>query len=213
MEKRKVQRRDMSDVRRKSTPGTLLQNQKCAMDTESKHKSDRHQHHHSDIFSYSLPLHSNTLFTHLQGLWEEKLLLDCTFTLQGNSFHTHRLVLAASSQTPNAFIGSKQISETANCLSPIGLKAVLEFAYSGHVTVDLSDEEVMEEVLNACQCLRMERLMERCTSKVMTSAATERDKSFGVIKDMWERGVGCDITIQAETGESYPGKIQTNQLL
>ncbi|XP_047437135.1 kelch-like protein 33 isoform X2 [Mugil cephalus] len=207
MERRQVRGGDMGDVRRKSTPGTLHRNQKHATETELKHtpdaKSNRHQHHHSDIFSYTLPSHSETLFNRLQSLWEEKLLLDCTFTLKGNSFHSHRIVLAASSQTPNAFIGSKQMSEAANCLSPIGLRAALEFAYTGRVAVDLSKEGVMEEVLNACQCLGMERLMERCTSKVTTSVATERDKSIRVIKDMWERGVGCDITIQAETGESY----------
>ncbi len=100
------------------------------------------------------------------------------------------------------------ILKAAHRLTPVGLKAVLDFAYCGDVAVDLSKAGVKEEVLNACRCLEMERLSRRCTSKVITPAAMEREKSLAVIKDMWERGVGCDVTIEAESGERYSGKKQ-----
>lgn len=203
---------------RKSTSGTLLQSQ----DTELKHMPDSkacHPLHHPpstllktpDLFSCILPSHSDTLFTCLHGLQEEELLLDCFFPLQSNSFQAHRLVVAAASQTPDAFFGSKLkcglgVEEIAHRLTPVGLRAVLDFAYRGDVAVDLSKEGVMKEVLNACTCLEMERLRQRCTSTIATSAATEREESLAIIKDMWERGVGCDITIRAESGERYPGK-------
>ncbi|KAF1380768.1 hypothetical protein PFLUV_G00167410 [Perca fluviatilis] len=161
-----------------------------------------------DLFSYTLPSHSDTLFTRLNSLKEEDLLLDCIFPLQGKSFQAHRLVLAAASQTPDVFFGSKLkcglgVENIAHCLTPVGLSAVLDFAYCGNVAVDLSKKGVMEEVLHACRFLEMERLSQRCTSKVKTSAATEREKSLANIKIMWERGLGCDFTIQAESGESY----------
>ncbi|XP_044197350.1 kelch-like protein 33 [Thunnus albacares] len=192
----------------KGRPGTLLLNQKCDTDTKLRHhppfpKEDL------DLLPCMLPSHSKCLFTCLQSLREEGLLLDCTFPLQNNSFEAHRLVLASASQTPDAFFGLKQkpvleVEEIAPCLTPVGLRAVLDFSYCGDVAVDLGKDGIMEEVLNACKCLEMERLMSKCTSKVATSAAEEIEKSLTVIRDLWERGVGCDVTIQAENGEKYP---------
>ncbi|XP_044040831.1 kelch-like protein 33 [Siniperca chuatsi] len=208
---------DIDEDGQEGRPRSLLQNHKCGTDTELEHMPDSkacHPHHpsslpeDSDLFSYILPSHSESLFTCLHSLQEEELLLDCIFSIQGNSFQAHRLVLAAASQTPDALFGSKQkfrlrVEEIAHRLTPVGLRAVLDFAYCGDVAMDLSKEGVMEEVLNACRCLEMERLWQRCMSKVTTSAATEREKSLAIIKDMWERGVGCDVTIQAESGERY----------
>ncbi|XP_035530849.1 kelch-like protein 33 isoform X1 [Morone saxatilis] len=209
----------MDEAGRKGAPRMHLQNQKCATNTELKHMAESmacHPLHHlqsshpvdSGLFTYILPSHSNTLFTHLRSLQEEELLLDCIFPPQCNSFQAHRLVLAAASQTPDDFFLSKQksglgVEEIANHLTPVGLRVVLDFAYCGDVVVDLSREGVMEDVLNACRCLEMERLRQRCTSMVETSAATEREKSLTIINELWERGVGCDVTIQAESGERY----------
>ncbi|XP_076581718.1 kelch-like protein 33 [Chaetodon auriga] len=209
----------MDDAGQKRRPRTRLQNHKCGVGTELKRIPDsevHHPRHHirsslskdPGLVSYTLPSHSDALFTRLHGLQEEELLLDCIFPLQGNSFRAHRLVLAAASQTPDAFFDSKQksglgLQEISHSLTPAGLRVILDFAYCRDVAVDLSKEGVMEEVLNACKCLEMERLMQRCLSKVAISAATEREKSLAIIKDMWERGVGCDVTIQAESGERY----------
>lgn len=189
-------------------------NLKCKPD--SKAHEPLHFSENSGLLSYKLPSHADRLFTRLQNLLKEQLLLDYTFIIQGNSFQAHRIVLAVISQTPNAFLASKQMSKVeveqmAHCLTPVGLKAILEFAYGGHVAMDLSKEGVMEEVLNASQCLQMERLKESCTAKIKTSATKEREKSLTIIKDIWERGEGCDVTIQAETGETYSGKRSLNQ--
>ncbi|XP_022076534.2 kelch-like protein 33 [Acanthochromis polyacanthus] len=193
----------MADASQKRATKPFHRNQKRGADTESKPGSKAPSHHKdSGFFSYILPSHSNTIFAHLHRFWMEELLVDCTFPLQGNSFRAHRLVLAASSQTPAAVLGTG-MEEMATCLTPVGLRAILEFAYCGDVTMDLSEDSVMEEVLDACKCLHIERLRERCMSKVTTSPTTQRDKSLAVIKDMWERGVGCDITIKAETGETH----------
>lgn len=212
---------DTADVGRK---GTRPRGQKRCTVTELKQMPDskaRHSLQHPPsslpkdpgLLSYSLPSHSDTVFTRLLRLHEEELLLDCIFHLQGESFQAHRLVLAAASQTPDAYFASEQntgrrVENAAHCLTPVGLRVALDFAYRGDVAVDLSKEAVMEAVLDACKCLEMERLRQRCTSKVANSAATEREKSLAVIKDMWERGIGCDVIIQAESGERYSGKRQ-----
>lgn len=173
-------------------------------------------HEDADLLPYILPSHSKTLFTHLHSLKEEELLLDCTFLVQGKAFHAHKLVLAAASQDPNLFLGPKQnhtltVEEVSHCVTSLGFRAVVEFAYCGDVALDLSKGGEIEEVLTACQCLRMERLRERCMSKVTTSAATETEKSLASIKDMWEEGMGCDVTIRAETGETYAGKMHLRE--
>ncbi|KAL7374679.1 hypothetical protein ABVT39_005190 [Epinephelus coioides] len=210
----------MDDVGPKGKPRTRRQNQKHDADKQSTHMPDSkacHPLHHppssllkdTDLISYILPSYSDTLFACLRNLQEEELLLDCTFLFQDNSVQAHRLVLAAASQAPDVFFGSKQkfrlgVETIRECrLTPVGLRAVLDFAYGGDVTMDLSKEGVMDEVLDACRCLEMERLRQRSLSKVATSAATEREKSLAIIRDMWERGVGCDVTIQAESGERY----------
>lgn len=159
----------------------------------------------SDLLWYVLPSHPQSLFSRLQALREEGLLLDCTFDVQGSIFRAHRLLLAASSQTPQMFFPCKQnpqseAEETSHCLTPLGLRAALKFAYCGQV--DLGGEEV----LDTCQHLNFERLREKSKSGVTTSAEKETAKTLENIKNMWDRGEGCDITIRAETGESYPGK-------
>ncbi|XP_030608835.1 kelch-like protein 33 [Archocentrus centrarchus] len=201
----------MANGGKKERSKTLLQNPKYIPDSKAHdplHSPSSCLSENSGLVSYKLPSHSDRIFTQLQNLFKEELLLDYTFIIEGNSFQAHRLVLAVMSQTPNAFLGSKQVSglgleEMTHCLTPVGLRAILEFAYSGHVAMDLSKEGVMEEVLNASQCLQMQRLKESCMSKIKTSATKEREKSLTIIKDIWERGEGCDITIQAETGEKY----------
>lgn len=83
-------------------------------------------------------------------------------------------------------------------MTPAGLRAVLDFTYLGKLTLDLSKEGVEDKVLNSCRCLEMERPQERCMSKVATSAAKEKKKNMTIIKDLLERGVECDETIQVE---------------
>ncbi|RVE60276.1 hypothetical protein OJAV_G00179210 [Oryzias javanicus] len=67
----------------------------------------------------------------------------------------------------------------------------------------MGGEEGIEEVLDVCQHLNFERLREMNKSGVRTSAEKETEKTLEKIKNMWDRGECCDITIRAETGESY----------
>ncbi|KAM9718109.1 LOW QUALITY PROTEIN: kelch-like protein 33 [Menidia menidia] len=202
----------VGDVQRRATPKNLPQNKRRDAGDSKAHQPLSHSSStppkDSDLLPYVLPSHPDILFSNLQRLKEEELP-DCAFTVQRSTFKAHRLVLAAASQSPSSFLGAKQksgpeLEELASCSTPLGLGAILQFAYSGDAALDLSKEGVAEEVLDACKRLQMERLRERCRAGVTTPAATERQKSLATIKDMWDKGVGCDITIQAETGERYP---------
>ncbi|XP_061566454.1 kelch-like protein 33 [Cololabis saira] len=197
----------MGDARQKGRLEARPENKKRGKESEHSYHS-LPLYKESGFCSYVLPSHAKTLFAHLYRLKEEELLLDCTLVIQGNTLRAHRLVLAAACRTPGLFLGPKQkhgsgLEELSRRLTPIGFRAVLEFAYCGHVALDLRKEGEMEEVLNACQCLRMERLREKYMSRATTAAAVETEKSLASIRDMREKGIGCDVTIQAETGERY----------
>ncbi|KAM4565040.1 LOW QUALITY PROTEIN: kelch-like protein 33 [Fundulus diaphanus] len=206
----------MGDVQRKGSPKHLPQNKKHG--EESKHAQDSTAHHlllhhsstqpkHSGLL-YFLPSYADMLFTNLQSLREAELLLDLSFCIQRNSFCSHGLVLAAASECPRLFFNSTPnselgLTENSDYLTPLGLGAVLQLAYYGYVALEHFKEGEVVEVLNACQYLQMERLRRRCTQRVTTSASKEREKSLTIIKDMWDKGVACDIIIQADSGERY----------
>lgn len=99
------------------------------------------------------------------------------------------------------------MKEIPDFLTPLGFGAVLEFAYYGHVALGHLEEGETGGVLNACEYLQMDRLRKGLTHRVTTSASKEKDKSLALIKDMWDKGLGCDIIIQADTGERYSGKM------
>ncbi|KAM4714722.1 LOW QUALITY PROTEIN: kelch-like protein 33 [Anableps anableps] len=217
MERAGVRVRTTGDVQRKGVPKCFPQSKKHG--EESKHAQDSTAHrllpHHSSTpkqtsLLYILPSYSDILFTNLQSLRSMgELLLDFGFCIQGNTFSSHGLVLAAASECPHLFLNMKptsglEIKEISDYLTPLGLGAVLEFAYYGYVTLDHLKEGAVVKVLNACEYLQMERLRRRFTQRVAASTSKEREKSLAMIKDMWDKGLGCDIIIQADTGERYP---------
>lgn len=172
-----------------------------------------------DIHPRLLPSHCDALFISLHGLKEEELLLDCGLLLPGYSHKVHRLVVAAVSQKAEEWLRSGQTPfkevdlcslEESQCpLTPTGLKAVLNFAYFGEI--DMMDES-MEEILMACRCLGSERLAEVCRGEAPSCGSVERGRSLQVIRRLWERHVGCDVIIEVDSGECFPGKIRLEGL-
>uniref|UniRef100_A0A673KT96 BTB domain-containing protein n=1 Tax=Sinocyclocheilus rhinocerous TaxID=307959 RepID=A0A673KT96_9TELE len=122
---------------------------------------------------FVFPTHCDALFASLRGLKEEGLLLDCSLKFLGNSHKAHRLVLAAVSQTAEAWL--------------------------------LYGEAGLKEVLEACRCLGAERLERLCGKDVAVSGSEERERSLRVIRTLWERNVGCDVIIQTDSGDRFPG--------
>ncbi|XP_072526545.1 kelch-like protein 22 [Salminus brasiliensis] len=170
--------------------------------------------HGQELRPFLLPSHSDALFTSLCGLKEEGLLLDCSIELPGSSFKAHRLVLSTVSQKAKAWLFSGQMAfmemnicnaKEGECpITPAGLKAVLNFAYCGAVDVAYTEGEDLEEILTACRCLESERLAELYTGEAPPSGTVERGRSLQMIKKLWERRVGCDVIIQAGSGERFP---------
>ncbi|XP_027893682.1 kelch-like protein 33 [Xiphophorus couchianus] len=215
MERGGVRDRTIRDVQRKVVPKHFPQSK--MQGEKSKHVQDSAAHrllpHHSSTQPkqtdlYILPSYSDILFNNFQSLREEELLLDFSLCIQGKTFRSHGLVLAAASECPHLFFGVKPIfglgmKEIPDFLTPLGFGAVLEFAYYGHVALSHLEEGETVGVLNACEYLQMDRLRKGLTQRVTTSASKEKDKSLALIKDMWDKGLGCDIIIQADTGERY----------
>ncbi|XP_042582679.1 kelch-like protein 33 isoform X2 [Cyprinus carpio] len=157
-----------------------------------------------ELRPFVFPTHCDALFASLRGLKEEGLLLDCSLKLLGNSHKAHRLVLAAVSQTTEAWLlsgeaGLKEVELDGGRVTPAGLKAVLDFSYSGEV-----DRGETDEVLEACRCLGAERLERLCGKDVVVSGSEERERSLRFIRTLWERNIGCDVIIQTDSGDRFP---------
>ncbi|KAF4111646.1 hypothetical protein G5714_008677 [Onychostoma macrolepis] len=157
-----------------------------------------------ELRPFVFPTHCDALFASLRGLKEEGLLLDCSLKLLGNSHKAHRLVLAAVSQAAGAWLSSgeaglKELELDGDRVTPAGLKAVLDFSYSGEV-----DRGETDEVLEACRCLGAESLERLCVRDAVVSGSEERERSLRVIRTLWERNVGCDVIIQTDCGDRFP---------
>ncbi|XP_036407610.1 kelch-like protein 33 [Megalops cyprinoides] len=153
---------------------------------------------------YHLPSHCDALFGSLCALREAGLLLDCSLLLHSTTFRVHRLLLAALSGCAQAWLLSAgERLRVAQPVSAAGLQAVVDFAYSGQVGA------ATEEVQEACRGLGAERLAQLYTggagtSQTIPDAANERERSLQVIKDLWERGIACDLVLKTEREESFP---------
>ncbi|KAG7462154.1 hypothetical protein MATL_G00199960 [Megalops atlanticus] len=153
---------------------------------------------------YHLPSHCDALFSSLRGLREAGLLLDYSLLLHGSALRVHRLLLAALSGRAQAWLlCAGERLRVAPPVSAAGLQAVVHFAYSGQVG------GAAGEAQEACRRLGAERLAQLYaegagTSQTIPDAANERERSLQVIKELWERGIACDLVLKTERGESFP---------
>ncbi|TSU11379.1 Kelch-like protein 33 [Bagarius yarrelli] len=167
--------------------------------------------HSQHLISFLLPSYCDFLFSSLHRLKEDGLLLDCVLELPGNSYQTHRLVLAAVSKKAEEWLCSQNIEVnlcnlggSGSHITSAGLKAVLNFAYRGEVNMIYSEGKDLEEILVACRCLRVDRLTEVCVNKEAVSGKAEREQNLQVIRSLWKRRVGCDVIMKVESGECFP---------
>lgn len=159
----------------------------------------------SELRPFVLSTHCDALFASLRGLQEEGLLLDCSLKFLGDSHKAHRLVLAAVSQKAEAWLlsgeaGLMEVELNGGQMTSAGLKTVLDFSYSGEVDTGETDE-----VLEACRQLEAPRLEQLCAGDDLLSGSREREKSLQAIRTLWEGKVGCDVMIQTDSGDSFPG--------
>lgn len=159
-----------------------------------------------ELRPFLLSTHCDALFTSLRGLKGDGLLMDCSLNLLGHAHKAHILVLAAVCQTAEAWLsageaGLREVSLDGGTVTPAGLEAVLDFCYTGEI-----HRGETEELLDACRGLRAERLLRLCGGDSGSfSAREERERSLQLIRALWERNVGCDVIIQSDSADCFPG--------
>ncbi|XP_029112348.1 kelch-like protein 33 [Scleropages formosus] len=157
-----------------------------------------------------LPSYCDSLFSGFCGLRDQGLLMDCSLHLSGVSYGAHRLVLAAISHVAEGWLrhgeaGPGARSDADEQVSPAGLQAVLEFAYTGDTAMAVG--MVPDDLTEVCRWLGVERLAEalrRDTDDGPCCPVRERELSLGAMRGLWEEGVGCDVWLQVDGGESFP---------
>lgn len=168
--------------------------------------------HSQELVSFLLPSYCDSLFNSLRTLKDERLLLDCSLQLLGDAYKAHGLVLAAISQKAEKWLGS-QIREVnlnneegyEGHITYTGLNAVLNFAYYGEADLSYTEARDLEEILVACRCLGVDRLASVFKGEAPSTERTEREKSLQVIRTLWKKCVGCDVVMEVESGERFPG--------
>ncbi|KAK6467771.1 kelch-like protein 33 isoform X1 [Huso huso] len=170
---------------------------------------------------YLNPHHFETFFKTLSSMKDEGFLLDITVSLGSDAYKVHSLVLAAVSPSVCRWFKSGGLDHTFSetvepaamflddKMTQLGIKAVVDFAYTGDVHIDGSNSIV--EVLEACSWLEVDRLSQACSwildppqeeKTYQPSSSRERQETFRAIQDLWEKGIGCDVRVQSD-GHSF----------
>ncbi|MGH0138095.1 UNVERIFIED_CONTAM: hypothetical protein FKN15_008408 [Acipenser sinensis] len=170
---------------------------------------------------YLNPHHFETFFKTLSSMKDEGFLLDITMSLGSDAYKVHSLVLAAVSPSVCRWFKSGGLDHTFSetveptamflddKMTQLGIKAVVDFAYTGDIHVDVSNSIV--EVLEACSWLEVDRLSQACSwildppqeeKTYQPSSSRERQETFRAIQDLWEKGIGCDVRVQSD-GHSF----------
>lgn len=170
---------------------------------------------------YTSESYPKDVFQVLEGFWRSSILTDLTLVANNDaSFQVHSVVLAAVS----AFIQDsikKQTNGHTNDgtgtlplgpeVHPVGLQAVVEFAYTGAVSPLSSDGRAL--VKAAARALGVPRLLERCDKdeKGAEQGSPRREEenkemklTLEAIKDLWTERVGCDVILEVG-GASFHG--------
>uniref|UniRef100_A0A8C3XAW3 Kelch like family member 26 n=1 Tax=Catagonus wagneri TaxID=51154 RepID=A0A8C3XAW3_9CETA len=92
--------------------------------------------------TFSAPGHSTSLLQGLAALRAQGQLLDVMLTINQETFHAHKVVLAACSDYFRAMFtgGMREASQDVIELKGVsarGLQHIIDFAYSAEVTLDL----------------------------------------------------------------------------
>lgn len=152
------------------------------------------------------------VFQVLEDLWRSSILTDLTLvTNNGERFQVHSVILAAVSALIQDSI-KKQTDDRTNYgmrtlslgpeVHPVGLQAVVEFAYTGSVSPLSSDGRALARA--AARVLGVPRLLQRYhkdengTEQGLPRSEEENKElklTLEGIKDLWTERVGCDVIL------------------
>ncbi|XP_036001913.1 kelch-like protein 33 isoform X1 [Fundulus heteroclitus] len=176
------------------------------------------------VHTYSSRTFAEDIFMALKGLQNSSLLTDLTLTTEdGGSFSVHSLVLAAVSVFISDRLKERNMAQSYNTqgevhmwslhmgakVDQVGLQAVVQFAYSG--TVSILNKDMMTQIRTAAQVLEVIRLLDLCSNKVTKkedkcskteegtiSAEVHLLKTLESIKGLWGGKVGCDVILDVD---------------
>nr|XP_014334449.1 PREDICTED: LOW QUALITY PROTEIN: kelch-like protein 26 [Bos mutus] len=125
--------------------------------------------------TFSAPGHSTSLLQGLATLRAQGQLLDVVLTVNRETFHAHKVVLAACSDYFRAMFtgGMREASQDVIELKGVsarGLRHIIDFAYSAEVTLDL---DCVQDVLGAAVFLQMLPVVELCEEFLKAAMSVE----------------------------------------
>ncbi|XP_032172353.1 kelch-like protein 26 [Mustela lutreola] len=131
--------------------------------------------------TFSAPGHSTSLLQGLAALRAQGQLLDVVLTINRETFHAHKVVLAACSDYFRAMFtgGMREASQDIIELKGVsarGLRHIIDFAYSAEVTLDL---DCVQDVLGAAVFLQMLPVVELCEEFLKAAMSVETCLNIG----------------------------------
>ncbi|ELT88493.1 hypothetical protein CAPTEDRAFT_174860 [Capitella teleta] len=117
-------------------------------------------------FNFEASGHSASVLTGLNALREKDQLFDVTLVADGQSFGAHRVALAASSDYframfTDAMLECKQTQIELNGVGALGLKHILDYAYTSKLTLTLGN---IQDILRAASHLQLLPVVSACAS-------------------------------------------------
>ncbi|XP_034470851.1 kelch-like protein 33 [Hippoglossus hippoglossus] len=176
-----------------------------------------------NVHIYHSERSSKEMFRALKELWDSSLLTDLTLnTENGSSLHVHSPVLAAVSSVLLQRLRDTRGEHTdedggfhrwsvslGSEVDPVGLQAVVEFAYTG--VISPLNKDTTANVKAAAQALGVARVLEICNEEEGTredgrakkeerkiSAVDEMKISLRSVEQLWADGVGCDVILDVD---------------
>jgi hypothetical protein len=113
----------------------------------------------SNVLDGDIVEHSKGIVEKLQSFCRDKSMCDVTLTAGDYSIQAHKVVLAANSDYFCAMFSGNWTEKqkdnvTLHELTPLGLKAIIEFSYHGTLTVDIENIGEIVSAIHHCQLVK-----------------------------------------------------------
>ncbi|ESN98498.1 hypothetical protein HELRODRAFT_84578 [Helobdella robusta] len=114
--------------------------------------------------SYNSASHGCSVVEGFQRLWQDSSMCDTQLIVQGQTFHVHRCYLAACSQYfysmfTKDFAEKMQAQVELKAVSALGLRALLEYSYTGSIVINDAN---LQDVLEAADHLQFNEVLTFC---------------------------------------------------
>jgi len=109
-------------------------------------------------------------FSAMEDIRRQGKLCDVTLKIDDHSFHAHRVVLAATipyfrAMFTHDMVESKQADITMRSIDPSAMEALINFAYSGRITISTSN---VQNLMLGANFLQLSRVRDACAEFLQT---------------------------------------------